>query len=357
MPKETRQSATEQLRAVSTQDRTFDFIASTFDIDSYGTRIDPKGWVLDAFMKNPVMCLQHDDRGYTGSNGLPIANVIPESIRVEGDKLVMKGRAPTEGTFPLADTVFNLVSQGFMRGVSVGFEPLEWDDVDEVGTDGLKTKVRIFRKQRLLEVSIVTIPSNDKALIQRAAKLNKDESVIRRMTEQVEQLLEKQPTTVEKILGTIKVVVQAEDEAAFDEQVKEIDKHRGYFEKKQPANREATRFLEKFYASRKETQPAEEVDAWKRMNEMLDETATEQAKPEEVKPEEQTPPATAVEAPQPEQKASVQVPIHLFAELTDVLTRKLANAGVEALRRGTTSNHAEKIIDGLKKTVISTISL
>src|SRR4051812_41147290 len=115
MSHETRQAPNET-RSVNRDDRTVDIVASTFDIDSYGTRIDQNGWDLEAFRKNPVICLQHDDRGYTASNGLPVANAIPETIRIENQRLTMRIRFPEKGKFPLADQVFDLVADGFMRG-------------------------------------------------------------------------------------------------------------------------------------------------------------------------------------------------------------------------------------------------
>lgn len=78
-------------------------VASTFDLDSYGTRIDPAGWDLETVKSNPVIPLQHDDRGYTGSNGLPVSNAIPETVRVENGKLLMRLRLTASGVFDLAD--------------------------------------------------------------------------------------------------------------------------------------------------------------------------------------------------------------------------------------------------------------
>jgi len=176
---ESRQLTATQLRGVNRDQRTVDIVASTFDLDSHGTRIDPKGWDFEQFKKNPVICLQHDSYGREGSSshGLPIANAVPETIRVENGKLVMRVRFPKEGTFPLADTVFNLVCEGFMHGISVGFDP-DMEAVEQVTEDdaeGRSQVVHVFRKQRLMEVSFVTIPSNDNGMVQRQLKkLNRE---------------------------------------------------------------------------------------------------------------------------------------------------------------------------------------
>src|SRR5260221_6666446 len=96
---EQRQYTAEQIRGVDRSARTVDIVASTYDIDSYGTRIDPAGWDLDQFKKNPVITWAHDDRGYTASNGMPTANAIPDTIRIEGEKLLMRLQFPDDGVF------------------------------------------------------------------------------------------------------------------------------------------------------------------------------------------------------------------------------------------------------------------
>src|SRR5436190_18739738 len=82
-----------QLRGVNRDARTVDIVASDFSIDSYGTRIDPAGWDLEQFKKNPVICLQHDSY-----SRLPVATAIPETVRVENGKLLMTVQFPPEGT-------------------------------------------------------------------------------------------------------------------------------------------------------------------------------------------------------------------------------------------------------------------
>src|SRR3982750_409205 len=87
-----------QLRGVNRDARTVDIVASDFSLDSYGTRIDPNGWELEQFRKNPVICLQHDSYAR-----LPVATAIPESVRVENGRLVMTVQFPPAGTSADAD--------------------------------------------------------------------------------------------------------------------------------------------------------------------------------------------------------------------------------------------------------------
>ncbi|MGE0536646.1 MAG: AAA family ATPase [Pirellulales bacterium] len=176
-PKEIRNSTAEQVRGIDVARRRLTVVISTFDLDSHGTRIDQNGWEFEVFRKNPVIPLAHDDRGFTGSNGLPVAKGLPDTIRVENQKTYMDLEFPEEEVFPLADTVWELARGGFINAVSVGFEPLDWEDVEEDDQDGHAHTVRIYRKQRLLEVSIVTIPSNSNALVQRARKLGRENEI------------------------------------------------------------------------------------------------------------------------------------------------------------------------------------
>ena len=60
-----------------------DFVISDGSLDRHGTRINPKGWDLRNFKKNPIALFGHDSR-------FPIGTW--ENIRTEGDKLVATPR-------------------------------------------------------------------------------------------------------------------------------------------------------------------------------------------------------------------------------------------------------------------------
>src|SRR5947209_8223326 len=162
-------------RSVDRKNLTVDIVASTPSVDSYGTIIDPKGWDLEQFKRNPVITWAHDDRGFTGSDGLPIANAIPDTVRVENGQLKMRLRFTPEDVNPFGYKVFRMIAEGFIHGVSVGFDP-DMDNIDTM-TDGDGKQVQVYRGAKLLETAVVTIPSNDDALIQRARQLNREEDV------------------------------------------------------------------------------------------------------------------------------------------------------------------------------------
>lgn len=346
-----------QLRGVNRDLRTVDIVASDFSLDSYGTRIDPNGWDLEQFKKNPVICLQHDSY-----RALPVASALPESIRVENGKLLMTVQFPPEGTSQDADESFNLIAAGVLRGVSVGFNPEEYEDVEEQ-EGGYKKSVRVYRKQRLMEVSFVTIPSNDNGMVVRSREQNLDPEQIRAWTVGLEESLQK---TEPQVLVKKSI----------------FDLYEGYFTRKKPANKAATAVLKKFFDLRGERQPDDEVAAWTRMAELIDQPSVDTVTPETVtvtvpvepapveQKVEETPPApeqkieeettpqpvSAPAAPEPERTASVHVPIDFLQSLPESMTRALVDVGVAALQRGLPLQDALALIDGSQKAVSTSLS-
>lgn len=333
-----------ETRSVDTTKLTVDVVASTFDLDSYETRFVQDGFVLERFLKNPVITWAHDDRGMTASAGLPIANAIEGTVRVEDGKLQMRLRFTPEEDNPFGYRVFRLIANGFLHGLSIGFDPVEWRDVDESDEEGNVKRVRIFTKVELQEVAVVTIPSNSNTLVKRAKQLNKEEQLedIRSLVEDIERMA---------------------DEATYD--AKDVEKWRSYFEKKQPVNREASRVLKAFFQTRGEKQPEDELEAWKRMQELMEEpeeieqetveeveteveepyvnedgegvpteVEAEEPKEEPVEEEPDQPPNQVQEAPEPERKASVQIPLRDLRDLPTRFITEFEAAADEALKRG-----------------------
>lgn len=188
-----RQYSDVQVRAVDESKLTVDIIASTPSEDSYGTVIDPDSWDLEQFKRNPVITWAHDDRGNTASAGLPIANAIPETVKVVGGKLKMRLRFTPEDVNPFGYRVFRMIKEGFIHGTSVGFDPKasEWR-IDKNGK-----KVEHYTNSKLLEVAVVTIPSNDDALIEsRAHKMSKESRVgeFKKMAREIEEAATKLTT-------------------------------------------------------------------------------------------------------------------------------------------------------------------
>lgn len=128
----------------------FDVVASTDAIDRDGESIDPKGWELNNFQKNPVILWAHN------YNELPIG--VAEKVFIDDEKgLVVSGRFASEEANPKAGQVKRLYEENILRAVSVGFIPKERN-----GT--------LITKAELLEVSFVPVPSNPQALALAVAK-------------------------------------------------------------------------------------------------------------------------------------------------------------------------------------------
>lgn len=138
-----------------------EFVLSDGSLDRHGTRINPNGWSLASFKRNPIALFGH-------SAGFPIGRW--ENVRTEGGKLIGRLVLASEGTSERIDELRKLVEQGILRAVSVGFSVLEW------GTPG-KSQFDI-EKQDLHEVSLVSVGSNTNALA-KARSMNISESTIR----------------------------------------------------------------------------------------------------------------------------------------------------------------------------------
>jgi len=173
-----------KIQKVDSDEGTFEVIASSGKTDRMGDNIDPKGWYLKNYKKNPVILWSHQTGGGFGSAAVPpVGKAI--KIWLENDKeLKIKGKwADT----PFAQEIRTLVEGGFLNAVSVGFMPLKEDTKGAIDIEGKMyrqaTEEEIkkgiydsdygqkFTKQELLEVSWVDVPALPQALVT-ARKMN-----------------------------------------------------------------------------------------------------------------------------------------------------------------------------------------
>ncbi len=136
-------------------ERTLEFVGSTEDIDRDGEVVEVAGWQLDNYMKNPVFMWAHDYRE-------PPIGKATKVWKRDGQLKFNIEFAPKE-TYEFADTIYKLYKGGFLNATSVGFMPDPDSIVMEDG-DGVKTPRKRYKKQELLELSGVPIPSNTNAL-------------------------------------------------------------------------------------------------------------------------------------------------------------------------------------------------
>lgn len=127
-------------------------IGSTETVDRDQDIIKMDGWQLERFQKNPVILPAHNY--YMPAIGKAL------KVTKNDGKLSFKIKFPPEGTFELADVYRRLYKGGFMHASSVGFYPYEWDN-GEKGDDFWHK----YTKQELLELSLVSVPSNPDALL------------------------------------------------------------------------------------------------------------------------------------------------------------------------------------------------
>jgi HK97 family phage prohead protease len=155
--------------------RTIKFLISTDAVDRDGDSIDPKGWDVASYKKNPIVLWSHD------YSGLPVAKAI--GIEQTKNGLAATAEFPAKGIHPFADTVYELLKGGFLGATSVGFKPIK----HEKATD--REKGMNYFQQELLEFSIVPIPANPEALVQMSIDRPEHKGLLKPLIEWSEKLL------------------------------------------------------------------------------------------------------------------------------------------------------------------------
>lgn len=156
-------SMTTQNYAVQTSEtgnRVIRFIGSDESVDRDGDTVSIDGWDVSAYLSNPVVLFGHDNRS------LPVAKTIAVTVDRRTRQLIFDVQFPTVeelSTDPKTpsehalkvDAIYNMAKKGLLNTVSVGFKGIEYDHTPTG---------RAYRKQELIELSIVPVPSNKNAL-------------------------------------------------------------------------------------------------------------------------------------------------------------------------------------------------
>lgn len=137
-----------EVKKIDEDARTIEHIISTGSEDRDGDTINPKGWILDEFLKNPVVLFGHRH------DLPPIARAVKLKASEKG--LETLTLFPPKGISPVSDTVFDLNRLGFLRSWSVGFDPVTFTILEDGGM--------AFEEQKLLEYSSVPVPANPDAV-------------------------------------------------------------------------------------------------------------------------------------------------------------------------------------------------
>lgn len=129
-------------------------VVSDSTTDRMGDRVDPDGWMLDNYRKNPVVLWSHS------YEILPVGKC--ESIAVVDGKLVATTRWEDH---PQAQQIAKLYATGTLSSFSVGFKPHAYKPIKNASGD--VTGIH-FTRVELLEYSAVAVPANPSATVLRS---------------------------------------------------------------------------------------------------------------------------------------------------------------------------------------------
>ena len=157
------------MKSAPVQGRIIRFIGSDESLDRDGDTISIDGWDVSAYMKNPVVIYGHD------YSSLPIARTVSVTADKRTRQLLFDIKFPTIEELSSnpatpsehalrVDAIYNMAKAGILNTVSVGFRGIEYDAT---------ATGRNYKRQELMEISLVPIPANPNAVaIMRAAKVS-----------------------------------------------------------------------------------------------------------------------------------------------------------------------------------------
>ena len=189
-------------------------IAASGKADRVGDIVKVDGIDYQNYMKNPVILWAHDHYA------LPVGKAV--DVSVEKGKLMMTIQFATAEEYAFADTVYKLVKGGYLNGVSIGarVKGAEWIKDDEGEIVGRK-----FTDLELLELSVVPIPADSKALATAVKSGSLSESEFEEcITKTLEAPLDLSNENPVQIDTEADVVLSAEEEGLMKEQIAQLEK-------------------------------------------------------------------------------------------------------------------------------------
>jgi HK97 family phage prohead protease len=128
-----------------------EFVMSDGSVDRMGDVVDPAGWELDSIKSDPVVLFNHNRDHIVGRW---------TNIRVKDGQLIGRIIWVKSDKWPMAQYIRDLVREGVLRTVSVGFQPVSKEPLNKEQRNGPFR----FTRQQLLECSLVSVPANPNAL-------------------------------------------------------------------------------------------------------------------------------------------------------------------------------------------------
>lgn len=141
------------LRGIDAEAMRITAVISTGDLARDDAIIDPAGWVLDDYQRNPVVLWGHDD------GAMPLARTV--DIQATPRELIAVAEFDRDD--PDAVRLFRKVQNGFVNATSVRWLPLDAEFREVNGRS-----VLVFLRVVLLEWSLVSIPADPGAVVVRA---------------------------------------------------------------------------------------------------------------------------------------------------------------------------------------------
>lgn len=127
-------------------------IFSTEDLNSYGFWVLTLGIMLDRFIKNPVLTLNHD------TWNMSVGKI--NDIRIENGQLV--GEVEFDEGDDVGKELKRKYEKGYMNGFSVGIKVLTWSEDPMYIKEGQSRATVV--KSELMEIAAATVPSNSNAV-------------------------------------------------------------------------------------------------------------------------------------------------------------------------------------------------
>lgn len=126
------------------------FTISDNKVDRYGEIVEQKSWDFKSYKNNPIVLWGHDPS--QAENVLGTAS----SLKIAEDGSATTAKLNFDSDInPKAELIFNQIKKGTLRTVSVGFVP---------HTEEFENDVPVLKNNELLEISVVPIPANPRAI-------------------------------------------------------------------------------------------------------------------------------------------------------------------------------------------------
>ena len=142
-------------RAIEGEDRKFEFVISTEDVDMHRTVFLADGIDLSRYSDNNIVTYGHPDMNSNNPDDI----IGTSEIRTEGTSTIAVLTLEQPGENPIADKVARKLKSGTLKMASIRAVPLAAEYRDINGED-----IKVFTEWRLLDWGVVSHGSNPMAL-------------------------------------------------------------------------------------------------------------------------------------------------------------------------------------------------